>query len=110
MTTATVIADLIESAKRRPITEEEAAPALAWLKAAQRDEIAQALMSLAELEQQRIDVQTRHIEARERQIELVAKHVAPRIVWSIMVLFMAAAAALATKIGIPLSFIFDDLP
>lgn len=110
MTTATQIADLLEQAKRRPLTEAEAAPALDYLQQQQRDEIATALLTLADIEARRADMQARQVEARERQIELITKHVAPRVVWSVMVLFMAAAAALASKIGIPLSFLFDEMP
>ena len=110
MTTATQIADLLEQAKRRPLTEAEAAPALDYLQAQQRDAIATALLALAEIESRRADMQARQVEARERQIELITKHVAPRLVWSVMVLFTAAAAALAGKIGIPLAFLFDEMP
>ena len=58
----------------------------------------------------RIEIQRRQVEAREIQIELITKQIAPRLIWGLTLLIFGGVAALASKIGIPVALLFDDYP
>lgn len=110
MTTASQVKDLLDQATRRVLTHQETAGAVEWLDGQQRDEIATALTTLAELESKRVAAIQQQADARAMHLELISKHVAPRLLWFVCVILMAGAYTIATRVGLPLSFIFDDLP
>ena len=55
-------------------------------------------------------MQRRSVDVRERQIDLISKHIAPRLLWALLTLVIAAAAGIAAKAGLPVGFLLDDLP
>ena len=110
MSQAAIVAELMKAATRRTLDVQEIAPALEWLESVQAGEVAEALRHLAELESERLAVQRRSVDVRERQIDLISKHIAPRLLWALLPLVIAAAAGIAAKAGLPVGFLLDDLP
>ena len=110
MSQAAIVAELMKAATRRTLDVQEIAPALEWLESVQAGEVAEALRHLAELESERLAVQRRSVDVRERQIDLISKHIAPRLLWARRTLVIAAAAGIAAKAGLPVGFLLDDLP
>lgn len=110
MSQAAHVAELIQAATRRVLAVEETADAIEWLARVQAGEVAEALHRLAELEEDRLDIQKRTIATRERQIDLISKHVAPRLLWALLTLVIAAVAGIAAKAGIPVALFLDDMP
>ena len=110
MLTPTLIAELIRVGTTRVLSAEEVQPALDWLSEAEREEVAGALLKLAEIESSKLDLESRSMAVRERQLDMVSKHLMPKLAWGLITVAGLLLAALASKLGLPLALVFDEIP
>mgnify|MGYP003144804662 CR=1 FL=1 len=103
------IAELIRVGTTRQLTPDEIGPALNWLREAEREEVAGALLKLAEIESAKMELESRTVAMRERQLDMVSKHVMPKLAWGLITLAGLLLAGLASKLGLPIALVLEEM-
>lgn len=104
-----LIAELIRVATTRQLAPDEIESALAWLREAEREEVSGALLRLAEIESAKMDLESRTVAMRERQLDLVSKHLMPKLAWGLITLAGLLLAGLASKLGLPIALVLEEM-